>query len=180
MIDVIPCTGLTTEWQTKPNISTSYGDWFMMLLFVAWCLNISQSVNTLKSQLTAYETKYKREQKRSNLPNGIKFLIDLIENNFEGAVRQDDKITAKSLSLCFREWCTNNGTKFNLNALKSQIKRLGVEDGKNGRVQGTVSKCYVINVDDMRTNFREFLKYPKFDFDIMEVSDDSDEEQQNI
>lgn len=124
---------------------------------------------TEKSVLTAYETKYKREQKLTNLPNGIKFLIDLIENNFEGAVRQDDKITAKSLSLCFREWCTENGTKYNLNALKSQIKRLGIEDGKNGRVQGTISKCYVINVDNMRKNFREFLKDEHFDFDIVPI-----------
>jgi len=110
------------------------------------------------------------------LPNGIKFLIDLIENNVEGAVRQDDKITAKSLSLCFREWCTESGTKYNLNALKSQIKRLGIEDAANGRIQGKVCKSYVINVDDMRKNFREFLKDEHFDFDIMEISVDSDEE----
>ena len=95
---------------------------------------------------------------------------------FLNGFRQDDKITAKSLSVCFREWCTDSWTKYNLNALKSQIKKVGVEDATNGRVQGKVCKCYVINVNAMRTNFREFLKDEHFDFDIMEISVDSDEE----
>jgi hypothetical protein len=131
----------------------------------------SERKYTEKSVLTAYETKYKSEQKRVNLPNGVKFVIDLIESDFDDVVRQDDKVSATSLAMCFRDWCSEHGTKYNLNALKSQMKKIGIEEPTRVRVQGKQIKCYVINIDVMRTSFREFLKDPDFDFDIAVDSD---------
>lgn len=121
--------------------------------------------------LTAYDTKYKNEQKISNMPNGVKFLVELIESNFEGVVRDGYKVSAKSLSDRFKEWCGEHGTKFSLSAFKSQIQKVGIGEPKGLRVYGKKTKCYTIVVDELRESFRVFLKQPEFDFDIICDSD---------
>ena len=67
-----------------------------------------------------------------------------------------------------------SGIKFSLNAFKSQIKKIGIAEPINIRCFGKQSKCYVLNIDTLRNNFREFLKNPTFDFDI--IQGDRDDE----
>jgi hypothetical protein len=128
---------------------------------------------TEKSVLNSYDTKYKGSQKISNLPNGMKFLIQLIESNFEEVTRDGDKVRAKDFSEAYKEWCGETGAKFHLNSLKSQIAKIGIEEAKSLRFNGKKSKCYSLNVDKLRTTFRKFLRLPEWDFDI--ISDDSDD-----
>jgi len=125
---------------------------------------------TEKNVLTAYNTKYKQEQKISNMPNGIKYIVELIESNFEGVERDEDKVNAKTLSNGFKDWCSDNGVKYSLNAFKSQIQKIGLMEPKNLRINGKQAKCYIINVDEMRLSFKGYLKDANFDFDI--VNDD--------
>ena len=132
----------------------------------------SNRVYTEKNVLIAYDSKYKNEQKLSNMPNGIKYLKELVEDNFTGVERNGEKINAKSLAGSFKEWCSDNGTKFSLSAFKSQILKIGIDEPKNLRINGRQTKCYHMNVDEMRTSFREFLKDDNFEFDITPMSDD--------
>ena len=127
----------------------------------------SERKYTEKSVLTAYDTKYKNEQKINNIPNGIKFIIDLIESDFENVVRDEDKISARVLAQAFKDWSAENGCKYNANAFKSQIAKIGLDSPTTLRMFGKNTKCYTINVDNMRVVFREFLKMPTFDFNII-------------
>jgi hypothetical protein len=136
----------------------------------------SERKYTEKSVLTAFDTKYKNEQKISNIPNGIKFIIELIESNFEGIVRTDDNIPARDLTRCFKEWCQECGTKYSLNAFKSQIRKIGMNDPVCIRINRKQLLCYTINVDVMRTTFREYLKNNNFDFNIRVNDTDDDDE----
>ena len=53
-------------------------------------------------------------------------------------------------------------------------KKIGIAEPINIRCFGKQSKCYVLNIDTLRNNFREFLKNPTFDFDI--IRGDRDDE----
>ncbi len=121
-----------------------------------------------KTVLTAYNTKYKNEQKISNLPNGIKFIIDLIESDFEGVVRDGDRVSLKEMGEAFKEWCSEHGTKYNLNAFKSQIKKIGIDEPKRARINGKAVKCFTLNVDELESTFKEYLKQPDFEFEKIE------------
>lgn len=130
---------------------------------------------TEKSVLTAYETKYKTQQKISNLPNGLKFLVHLIENNFSGLRRDGDKVSVKELKASYKEWCEENGTRYHANTMKTQIQKLGIEESKQARFFRRKTEVYKLNVGTIREQFRVFLKQPAFDFDIADLDvEDSD------
>ena len=124
----------------------------------------------VKNAYLCYENKFKTEQKQLNLPNGLKYLKEIAEEGFKGLEMDDDKIKAKTLSESYKEWCSDNGVKFSLGALKTQLKKLDIVD-KSIRFNGVKAKCYVL--DDLENKYAEFLKDADFKFDM--VDDDDDE-----
>ena len=125
----------------------------------------------IKNAYLCYENKFKTEQKQLNLPNGLKYLKDIVEDGFKGLEMDGDKIKAKTLSESYREWCGNSGVKFSLGALKTQLKKLDIVD-KSVRFDGVKTKCYVL--DNLENKYADFLKDADFKFDM--VDDDDDDE----
>ena len=133
-------------------------------------------VYTKASVYTAHESKYKNEQKIKNLPLGVKFLIEAVEGGFAGIVHQGDKVHASSLHKAFVEWCRENGSKGSVAAFGSAMDKLNIQVPKSSKINGKVAKGYKINVNDLQTTLRTFLKLPAFAFDIMEPNSDEDSE----
>ena len=129
-----------------------------------------------RSVYTAYESQYKRQQKMKNLPQGIKFLIELVEENFAGiagSMRQGDRVNAKAVHDRFVKWCEANGGKGTVSAFKTALGKLGIKAPSNKRVNGICMKAYIL--DDLEERLKKFLKMPGFAFDITHDSDeDSD------
>ena len=126
-----------------------------------------------RSVFTAFETKYKTVQKEKNLPQGIKYLIETIESNFEGITRQGDKVYAKALHSGFIAWCSDNGSKGSIAAFKSALDKLDIDPPKNSRVHRKCMKVYVLNVANLEKRIQRFLRREDFKFDISELSSDS-------
>ena len=120
----------------------------------------------VRNAFECYVTKFKLEQKQLNLPNGLKFVKELVENDFENISRVGDKIRAKDLGNKYREWCSESGVRFHLGTFKTQLKKLDIVD-TSLRFNGAKAKCYTINKDILKTKFREHLKDDSFEFDMV-------------
>jgi hypothetical protein len=126
----------------------------------------------VKNVLKAYTTQYKLEQKEVNLPNGIKFIKELIEHKFESVPLENNKIKARLLSLEFKRWCDDNGCRYHVSAFKQQIKKIGLID-KMSRYDGSSYRCYHIDTNAMLEEFRTMLKNPNFEFEIVGADADN-------
>lgn len=114
--------------------------------------------------ISAYDTAYKREQKQLNLPLGIQYIKELIEDNFMCIPHDNNKIKATTLHAEYKAWCNDNGCRFNIKAFKTQIQRIGVLAPKCCKVNGVVFKGYEIDPEKIEVAFGEFLKDPTFKF----------------
>ena len=121
----------------------------------------------LKNVYCCFETKFKKQQKELNLPNGIKFIKEIVEDNFNGILMKNGKIKSKFLGAYFKEYCFTGGFKFNLNSFKTQLKKIGIES-KTMRYDGSTAKCYCLNIEKLQINFSEYLKDTNFTFDYNE------------
>ena len=126
----------------------------------------------IQNVITAYETKYKKQQKLSNVGGGIRFVIEMVEGDFKNISRGGDLVNTKDMHAAYRAWCEENGTRFHLSTLKTQIRKLDIADAKRASISGRRTLCYRINVDELKLKFRDFLKDPEFEFDI--EADESD------
>ena len=125
----------------------------------------------VKNVLVHFDTVYKNEQKEANLPNGILFIKELIENNYWNIPNDMGRIKGKNITNVFSQWCSRYGFKYNMKAFRTQIKKIGLELGKLRVSAGTISG-YNINHKRMEKKFKELLKNDKFEFNIIENSDD--------
>lgn len=141
-----------------------------------FCKNAFEFFATRKYEIRnayeCYDTKFKKEQKQSNLPNGLKYLRELIEDSFGDLMMDGDKVKAKVLGDHFRDWCSSNGIRFNIGTFKTQLKKLDIID-KSVRFNGVKAKCYTLNKDELEVKFAGFLKDPEFKFDM--VADNEEE-----
>lgn len=129
-----------------------------------------------KSVYTAHESQYKVEQKQKNLPQGIKYIVELIEENLNEITHQGDKVHAKVLSDGFVEWCKKNGGKGTAAGFKTAIGKLDIGKPKPMRVNGKMARGYHLNADVWEKRLQRFLKLPSFKFDIIEPDSDEDSE----
>lgn len=111
---------------------------------------------------TCYETQFKLEQKQLNLPNGLKFIKDFVE---DGGMDHRDKIPVKLLHQSYKDWCLNYGCKYHIGSFKTQLKKIDIV-GKRIKSNNIQTKCYIINHNILLTKFRDYLKDPTFLFDL--------------
>ena len=124
----------------------------------------------LKNAFVCFNNDFKNEQKQLNLPNGLKFIKEFAENDFQNdfddIVMDGDKIKTKALGNAYRQWCVESGIKFHLGSFKTQLKKMDIVD-KICRHLGVKVKCYIFNKDILRLKFRKHLKDNTFDFDMI-------------
>lgn len=120
---------------------------------------------------TTFETDYKREQKQANLPNGIKFLIDWIEESYEKVTDQDFKVKSTVLREAYASYCEVTGVKYHLKTMQTQLEKLNINKPKKLRVEGVTTMVYVLNLKKLQDNVADYLKSPDWKFDC-EVSND--------
>jgi hypothetical protein len=111
-----------------------------------------------------YNNKYKTEQKLMNMCTGLRFIKDIIENNFHGIPMDEYKIKSIVLDAKYKMWCINKGSTYNANALKTQLKHVDI-DSKTRRYFGTSTHCYYIDEKQVLKSFRSYLHAPEFEFD---------------
>lgn len=124
----------------------------------------------LENVLKSYDTKYKMEQKEHNLPNGIKFIKQFIEEDFMDCYVVNNKIKSSDLSNYYKQWCCDQGIKFHLGTFKTQIKRIGFDNPKSIKFDGVSCKGYSINIQKIEQIFKDLLKNNTFKF-VIESND---------
>lgn len=124
----------------------------------------------VKNVLNSYETEYRQDQKKVNLPKGIKFMINYIEENFDTLIDEKIKIQATILRDEYKEYCRNEGYQYKYSGFKTQIKQIGIEDpirsaiAINNKIKRV--KCYFINPHKLEKKIKKHLKDDKFKFDF--------------
>lgn len=126
--------------------------------------------------MTSYTTQYKFDQKLSNAPNGIKFLIDFIQNNYNECIDKDHKIQSTNFIKSYKDWCKREGVRnFHVGTMKNQIKKVGILEPRKFQVKKIRKYYFVINVLKIENNIRKYLYTNKkgfsFDFSVIETSD---------
>jgi len=123
-----------------------------------------------------YETQYKIEQKETNLPNGLKFMKEFVENEFgthsDGLIDFDgDRVRVKDLNYKYKLWCENIGVKYHAGTFKSQLRKIGLVDEAK-RHTGVKVRVYFLNNEKLASAFGAYLKNPKFKFDMLYRDDE--------
>ena len=126
---------------------------------------------TSKSVFNPYDTKFKRDQKQLNLPNGLKFMKELVENDYNSVGKEGDKVKAKSLAVAFKGWCEDTGVRFSLGTFKTQLRKLDLND-RSLRYDGAKAKCYTLTTEDLKNRFKEYLKDDTFEFDMVATTEE--------
>jgi hypothetical protein len=115
-----------------------------------------------RNVMNAYTTQYKKDQKNSNLPKGIKFILNFVERDFEKIEDKTIKITSAYLKHKFRVYCENQGTKYQLSTFHTQIRKIGIDPPKQLNIRekngvSTKKYCYKINTYKLQEEMRRFL-----------------------
>ncbi|MFW9930120.1 MAG: primase-helicase family protein [Candidatus Thorarchaeota archaeon] len=118
-----------------------------------------------------YNTQYKKDQKRANLPNGIKFIIDYIENEYEDGI-----VSSVYFKNKYKEYCTDQGIKYNLNTLWTQIKKIKVDKPKKRYKNKNQYWSVIISKNEILNSLRTYLNEPEFNFEETEIIEETDEE----
>ena len=116
-----------------------------------------------KNVMISYTTQYKKEQKDANLPNGIKFILDFVNKEFDKIEDKDIKITSETLKDKYKLYCADIGIKYHINTLNTQIRKIGILEPKQVNFKGEngISKkkfCYKINTWKLQEEMRRFLQ----------------------
>lgn len=116
-----------------------------------------------KNVMNAYTTNYKKEQKNANLPNGIKFILDFVNKEFNKIEDKDIKITSETLKDKYRLYCADIGMKYHINTLNTQIRKIGILEPTqlNFKYDDGSSKkkyCYKINTWKLQEEMGRFLQ----------------------
>ena len=116
-----------------------------------------------KNVMNSYTTQYKKEQKDANLPNGIKFILDFVNKEFDKIEDKDIKITSEILKDKYKLYCGDIGLKYHINTLNTQIRKIGILEPKQFNFKyndGSNKKkfCYKINTWKIQEEMKRFLQ----------------------
>jgi hypothetical protein len=116
-----------------------------------------------KNVMNAYTTEYKKEQKDANLSKGVKFLLNYVSENFNDIEDKTMKITSNTLKTAYKLYCENQGSKYQVSAFNTQIRKIGIENPKQLNIKdkdGNSNKkfCYKINTYKLQEEMRRFLR----------------------
>jgi hypothetical protein len=130
-----------------------------------------------KNVINAFTTTYKKEQKNANLPKGVKFILTFVESEFEKVEDKCIKISSNVLKNEYKQYCERQGTKYQVSAFNTQIKKIGIDPPKQVRVKGedgeSVKKfCYMLNLSKLQDDMRVFLRDDAY---VLKVGDMVDE-----
>jgi len=131
-----------------------------------------------KEVLTCYDTQYKKEQKILNIPLGIQFMIEYIQNE-----NKLGRVSTIDIRDAYKSWCNSSGCAYKLKSFYTQIKRIGIEPirkrliNKNGQ-KISIKNCFDLDKNKILNELRSYLGDPHFEFkepiDEIIDSDDSD------
>ena len=116
-----------------------------------------------------YETRYKFEQKIRSLPNSLKFVVEFVENNFNGIFPADGKWFRKaSVWVAFNSWCKDCNVKPTTQAVFDEhIRKVGVETGQKHEMSvGKRERAYMLDRSELQNGFRVLMKSEHFTFNI--------------
>lgn len=122
----------------------------------------------LKNVYKSYETDYRQEQKNTNLPIGIRFMINYFEEKYDKLINEDINIQSTLLRADLKQYCKDEGSSYSFKGFKTQVKKIGIsspvrvtliENGKKKRIQ-----CFVMNPTTIQKNIQKMLKNDKFKF----------------
>lgn len=135
--------------------------------------------------LSAFHSTYKDEQKLTNIPNPLKFIIALLKGEVEekGDVdvvgKGNDKVlkfTYKGLYKTYKDYCEETNLKaFSMDSFKDTLKRIQLGPYKTVRFGSMRRMGYRVPLSDIVVSFRKILKMPTFD-PIPVVVEEDDEE----
>lgn len=125
-----------------------------------------------------YDTEYKQNQKLVNLCNTTKFIIEFIEFKYDKLEDKDKRISSQILRQKYKDWCYDNGIKYQLNTFHTQLEKLDINKPKKFKINKKIQACYIINPTTIRNKLRSNLKMPEFNFDF-EIIDNSDDDDEN-
>lgn len=137
------------------------------LIKSAFCYFVNRKYDPLSAQST-YETDYKREQKMSNWSNGVKFIIEYIGHAYNGLINSP-KISAIKLNDAFQKWCSQQGSRCQINAFHTQIRQIDIEKPSRHTIGNVRIMCYIIDPIKIRQKIRDFLKNEKWDYDFEDL-----------
>ena len=136
----------------------------------------------IKNVIQAYTTQYKKEQKDNNLSKGIKFLLEYVGDNFNTIEDKTMKITSNEIKGQYKEFCENQGCKYQMTSFNTQIRKIGIEAPKQLKIKGedgiSVKKfCYSINTYKLQEEMRRFLRDDNFILKVLDnqILEDADE-----
>ena len=122
----------------------------------------------VRNTMVVYDTKYKQEQKQSNLPKGVKFMKEWIEGKFDEVKDEEIKISSADLCSKYREFCEDGYGNYHKGAFLTQLMAIDIEKPKQLRIEGVKTVCFKINTKRILDSFRDFTKTPTFNFDFGE------------
>jgi len=120
--------------------------------------------------MTFYKNAFKKEQKILNLSVGIKFIMDIMEHRYKCPDKIettcDDDIFVKCIDLkdSYRDWCDENGTKYNFNSFKTQLRKLGLWEERK-KIDKKVYRVYDMKPYRIQKLFGVFLCDEAFTFE---------------
>jgi hypothetical protein len=138
----------------------------------------------IQNVYNSFETEYRQQQKKSNLGTGIHFMTDYIESNFDECKDENIMIQSTKLREAYKDYCQDEGTKYNFKTFKTQIDKLKIDPPKRGIIyEGKKKKrvsVYVINIYKIEKTMKKMLRNKdfKFNFATIELNkkqDDDDE-----
>lgn len=123
-----------------------------------------------------YNNGSKTNQKLNCLSKSHQFLKELVEDGFKIS-HYGDKVKCTDLSDAFNLWCTQQNTPFSLGTFKTQLQNLSIQESicRCSKEDTSKSRCYIISKDILLEKFRGLLKDPKFEFDMLNDSDEVEE-----
>jgi hypothetical protein len=122
---------------------------------------------------TAFETAYKSKEKLVNLTNGVKYIIETIENKYTNVdVAENKTVTVGLVELLdeYSLYCTLNGFRYNAASFKTQIKKIGIEP-KRITFDGKRKLCIAYNLLDLQSFIQTMIKNDKWKFDVDIIAD---------
>jgi hypothetical protein len=128
-----------------------------------------------KNVRNAYTTNYKKEQKNINLPSGIKFILHFVKKRFKKIEDVTHRIKSSTLKQSYKRFCESKGSRYHLNTLNTQIKKIGIQKPIQLRVKGDRKFCYKLNTYTLEEEMKKFLQdneYSLFSTEEIEEVDD--------
>lgn len=117
--------------------------------------------------MRAYDTKYKRDQKESNLSNVMKFIIHCIEKRWDGVMYEKNRVGSTELSQQYAAWCGANRLKvFSHPTFLAELRKIGIETPTTLTLFGQKQKAFVIDEGVVRKALATYLRQDDFKFDM--------------